>query len=90
MAESPKFLYGTHYSTPGYVLHYLVRVAPEYMLRLQNGNFDKADRLFTSIGGAWESVSHNTGDLKELIPEFFLPATGQCTHVTFITNQLTL
>lgn len=22
----PKFLYGSHYSTPGYVLYYLVRV----------------------------------------------------------------
>jgi hypothetical protein len=31
----PKFLYGTHYSTPAYVLFYLVRAAPEYMLCLQ-------------------------------------------------------
>lgn len=31
--QPPRFLYGTHYSTPGYVLSYLVRVAPEYMLR---------------------------------------------------------
>ena len=34
----PPFLYGTHYSTPGYVLYYLVRVAPEHMLCLQSGN----------------------------------------------------
>lgn len=33
----PRFLYGTHYSTPGYVLYYLVRVAPEQMLCLQSG-----------------------------------------------------
>lgn len=33
----PRFLYGTHYSTPGYVLYYLVRVAPEHMLCLQSG-----------------------------------------------------
>lgn len=33
----PPFLYGTHYSTPGYVLYYLVRRAPEHVLRLQNG-----------------------------------------------------
>jgi factor associated with neutral sphingomyelinase activation len=38
--NQPRFLYGTHYSTPGYVLFYLVRQAPEYMLRLQNGKFD--------------------------------------------------
>lgn len=31
--DAPKFMYGTHYSTPGYVLYYLVRTAPEYMLR---------------------------------------------------------
>ena len=33
----PPFLYGTHYSTPGYVLFFLVRKHPDLMLRLQNG-----------------------------------------------------
>uniref|UniRef100_A0A8C5FPW8 BEACH domain-containing protein n=1 Tax=Gadus morhua TaxID=8049 RepID=A0A8C5FPW8_GADMO len=33
----PSFMYGSHYSSPGYVLFYLVRVAPEHMLSLQNG-----------------------------------------------------
>jgi factor associated with neutral sphingomyelinase activation len=42
------------------------------MLRLQNGKFDAADRLFTHIGSTWESVYNNGGDLKELIPEFFI------------------
>ena len=41
-----KFLYGTHYSAPGYVLYYLVRAAPEYLLCLQNGKFDQPNRLF--------------------------------------------
>jgi len=31
------FLYGTHYSNPGYVLYFLVRSMPEHMLCLQNG-----------------------------------------------------
>jgi len=31
------FLYGTHYSAPGYVLYYLIRTMPEHMLCLQNG-----------------------------------------------------
>ena len=26
----PKFLYGSHYSTPGYVLYYLVRVGKNF------------------------------------------------------------
>ena len=29
------FLYGTHYSTPGYVAHFLVRRAPDLSLHLQ-------------------------------------------------------
>lgn len=41
-----KFLYGSHYSTPGFVLFYLVRLYPHYMLCLNNGSFDKPDRMF--------------------------------------------
>jgi factor associated with neutral sphingomyelinase activation len=33
----PPFMYGTHYSAPGYTLFYLVRQAPEHMLNLQQG-----------------------------------------------------
>ncbi|XP_024520106.1 protein FAN isoform X1 [Selaginella moellendorffii] len=67
----PPFLYGTHYSAPGYVLYWLVRVAPAHMLRLQNGRFDTPDRLFFSIGESWQSVLTNHADVKELIPEFY-------------------
>ncbi|KAG2825967.1 hypothetical protein PC113_g21847, partial [Phytophthora cactorum] len=67
----PPFLYGTHYSTPGYVLYYFVRMAPEYMLCLQNGKFDAPDRLFQSIPSTWSSCNTNHADLKELIPAFF-------------------
>ncbi|DBA77988.1 hypothetical protein WJX77_012160 [Trebouxia sp. C0004] len=68
----PPFLYGTHYSCPGYVMYWLVRAAPAHLLRLQNGRFDVADRLFYSIPRSWESVTSNPADVKELIPEFFL------------------
>jgi hypothetical protein len=37
--EEDSFLYGTHYSAAGYVLHYLVRSMPEHMLCLQNGGY---------------------------------------------------
>eukprot|EP00644_Phytophthora_capsici_P002849 jgi/Phyca11/124874/e_gw1.55.76.1 len=67
----PPFLYGTHYSTPGYVLYFLVRKVPEYMLCLQSGKFDAPDRLFQSIKGTWEGCISNHTDIKELIPEFF-------------------
>ena len=69
----PRFLYGTHYSTPGYVLSYLVRQRPELMLRLQNGKFDAPDRLFSSVPETWSGVLASPTDVKELIPEFYMP-----------------
>ena len=59
----PPFMYGTHYSTPGYVLFYIVRVAPEYMLCLQNGAFDAPDRMFFSVPKTWDIVLTNPADL---------------------------
>lgn len=38
--EFPPFLYGCHYSAPGYVVYYLMRSEPQLMLRLQDGKFD--------------------------------------------------
>ena len=35
--QDAPFMYGTHYSAPGYVLFYLLRVMPDHMLLLQNG-----------------------------------------------------
>ncbi|XP_053324288.1 protein FAN [Spea bombifrons] len=67
----PKFIYGSHYSSPGYVLFYLVRVAPEYMLCIQNGKFDYADRMFNSIAETWKNCLEGVTDFKELIPEFY-------------------
>lgn len=67
----PKFLYGSHYSSPGFVLYYLVRVAPDYMLCLQNGKFDKPDRLFNCIQSTWNNCCTGYSDFKELIPEFY-------------------
>ncbi|KAM4688448.1 protein FAN [Discoglossus pictus] len=66
-----KFIYGSHYSSPGYVLFYLVRVAPEYMLCIQNGKYDHADRMFNSIAETWRNCLEGVTDFKELIPEFY-------------------
>ena len=63
-SSPPPFLYGTHYSTPGYVLFFLARVAPEHMLCLQGGKFDSPDRMFSSVAGCWESCLNNPADLK--------------------------
>ena len=49
----------------------MVRRSPEYMLRLQNGKFDEPARLFHSIQETFYSALNSSGDVKELIPEFF-------------------
>lgn len=138
--DMPKpFMYGTHYSTPGYVMYWLVRAAPGHMLRLQvrpwsgsitvhafsrwdrqltfgpaygdveaparqtkgwcvlmivkltllmgvcvavcaivlqSGKFDAPDRLFNSLKDSWESATTATTDVKELIPEFYMPGVA--------------
>lgn len=73
--EIPKFHYGSHYSSAGIVLFYLLRLPPFSMenQKLQGGQFDHADRLFNSVRDTWLSAAGkgNTSDVKELIPEFF-------------------
>lgn len=67
----PKFIYGTHYSNSAYVIGYLAREYPEYMLKLHSGKFDNPDRLFQSIEMDWNISYSNPGSIKELIPEFY-------------------
>lgn len=43
----PPFLYGTHYSCPGYILFYRLRELPEHMLRLQSGKVCVCDAPYT-------------------------------------------
>eukprot|EP00004_Rigifila_ramosa_P012564 TRINITY_DN2727_c0_g1_i4.p1 TRINITY_DN2727_c0_g1~~TRINITY_DN2727_c0_g1_i4.p1 ORF type:complete len:3026 (-),score=664.90 TRINITY_DN2727_c0_g1_i4:5-7777(-) len=72
-ADVPKFMYGSHYSNAGTVLHYLIRMEPftSLFIKLQGGHFDVADRLFHSLRHAWASCLNSGTDVKELIPEFF-------------------
>lgn len=42
-------------------------VAPEYMLRLQNGRFDAADRMFHSLEETCSNVLNNPTDVKEVL-----------------------
>ncbi|KAI4307513.1 hypothetical protein L6164_030691 [Bauhinia variegata] len=71
--DIPSFYYGSHYSSMGIVLYYLLRLEPFTSLHrnLQGGKFDHADRLFQSIEGTYRNCLTNTSDVKELIPEFF-------------------
>ncbi|KAF2072405.1 hypothetical protein CYY_006280 [Polysphondylium violaceum] len=69
----PKFFYGSHYSSAGIVLFYMIRMEPftTHFLQLQGGKFDHADRMFHSIELAWENTLTSSTDVKELIPEFY-------------------
>jgi hypothetical protein len=72
----PAFHYGSHYSNPGIVLHYLLRLFPysEGFKELHDGKFDLPDRLFSSVFEAYRLATEDIFDVKELIPEFyFLP-----------------
>ncbi|KAJ3430955.1 beige/beach-related [Anaeramoeba flamelloides] len=70
----PKFHYGSHYSTYGSVLFFLVRLEPfsKLYFDFQGGKFDKPGRLFQSIERSFlHSSELSFSDVKELIPEFF-------------------
>ncbi|KAL4566093.1 hypothetical protein LXL04_030203 [Taraxacum kok-saghyz] len=71
--DIPSFYYGSHYSSMGIVLYYLLRLEPFTGLHrtLQGGKFDHADRLFQSIESTYRNCLSNTSDVKELVPEFY-------------------
>eukprot|EP00741_Cyanophora_paradoxa_P018964 tig00021108_g18307.t1 len=75
--EVPAFHYGSHYSSAGIVLYYLIRLQPYawQARRLQGGRWDHPDRLFDAVDETWASASRlNLSDVKELTPEwFYLP-----------------
>ncbi|CAK9169218.1 unnamed protein product, partial [Ilex paraguariensis] len=88
----PKFHYGSHYSTAGTVLYYLVRVEPftTLSIQLQGGKFDHADRMFSDIAATWDGVLEDMSDVKELVPElFYLPEVlSNENSIDFGTTQL--
>ena len=55
----PPFHYGSHYSSAGATLFWLLRLEPytTYAIELQSGRFDHADRLFHSLQEAWTSCN---------------------------------
>lgn len=88
----PKFHYGSHYSSAGTVLYYLIRLEPftTLSIQLQGGKFDHADRMFSDIAATWKSVFEEMSDVKELVPElFYLPEmlTNE-NSIEFGTTQL--
>lgn len=43
------------------------------MIKFQSGKFDHPDRLFKGIDDEWNGCMTDRTNIKELIPEFFLP-----------------
>ena len=71
--QEPPFHFGSHFSNPGIVLSYLIRIFPysEGAKELQGGKFDLPDRIFRSLPEAFVSATEDISDVRELIPEFF-------------------
>lgn len=71
--ESADYYFGFHYSFPGIVFWYLMRISPFIFLQWDmNNGWDDSQRLFVSISDAYLSaVKKNTSDLKELIPAMY-------------------
>ncbi|GAM22142.1 hypothetical protein SAMD00019534_053170 [Acytostelium subglobosum LB1] len=71
--EIPAFMYGTHYSSSGSVMFFLMRCEPftSHFIKLQSGHFDHADRMFDSVVDCWRNCLNSSSDVKELTPEFF-------------------
>lgn len=66
-------MYLSHYSTPGIVLYYLIRMVPSSILKVQNDSLGgPPDRIFYDIGMSWHNGLKVLADNKELIPEFYL------------------
>lgn len=54
------------------------------MIKFQGGKFDNPNRLFKGINKEWDSVNTNPGNVKELIPEFYMEDPD------FLINKLKL
>jgi hypothetical protein len=72
-SSAPAYHYGSHYSSPAIILHYLIRLDPfsEGAKAIQNGHFDLPDRLFFSINHTFRNATEETSDVRELTPEFY-------------------
>ena len=71
--NSDAYFYGSTFSNPAYVSHYLVRIFPFTIvgIEIQGNNFDSSDRLFFNVCNSFKCAATQQCDLRELTPEFF-------------------
>ncbi|MCQ2820200.1 MAG: hypothetical protein MJ252_23285, partial [archaeon] len=67
------YFFGSHYSNPIYVAHYLTRVFPysHISIELQGNKFDQSDRLFLEVKNSFVCATEGKCDLREVIGEFY-------------------
>ena len=65
--------FGSHYSNPTYVSHFLTRIFPYSFvsIEIQGEKFDDPNRIFHSMEKTFESCMTLKDDVRELIPEFY-------------------
>ena len=83
--------FGSHYSNPTYVSHYLARVFPFSFIsiEIQGEKFDNPNRLFYSMEKTFESCMTLKDDVRELIPEFyFMPEIFKNKNNLNLTQDL--
>ena len=83
--------YGSHYSNPTYVCHFLTRVFPYSFIsvEIQGEKFDDPNRIFHSMEKTFESCMTLKDDVRELIPEFyFLPEMLKNNNNLNLTQDL--
>ena len=66
-----KYFSGSHFSNPGIIIQYLVRIPPflDGLIKFQSGKLDCADRMFSSLISSYSLALTEVGDMRELIPE---------------------
>jgi len=66
------FNYGSHYSNPGLVMQFTMRLYPFYEGYVQFfTGLDDPNRMFNSMAGIFKCACNDPSDVRELIPEFF-------------------
>ena len=83
--------YGSHYSNPTYVSHFLTRIFPYSFIsiEIQGEKFDDPNRIFHSMEKTFESCMTLKDDVRELIPEFyFLPEMFKNNNNLNLTQDL--
>lgn len=87
--DMPPFLYGCHYSSPGYVVFYLMRSDPQLMLRLQVGVVCDTRVCACGVGWWWGGGAVGSGGQgsRALLAEHAQPALADaCTTLPAHTN----